>query len=108
MNLLYLVSFHFKFSLDQKKCEKLKNNNLISLDKSVYFNIFNILASQYGHTEIVKLLCQYKAEVNFQDNEGCTALIKGILFNLLLRKFICIFYDRSWSIVHRSHSMNDH
>ena len=40
------------------------------------------LASDYGHLEIVKLLCQNNAELNHQIANGCTALMKGILFNL--------------------------
>jgi hypothetical protein len=37
-----------------------------------------------GPLEIIEILCQHKAEVNLQDNEGNTALIWGILFNLYL------------------------
>jgi hypothetical protein len=84
MNLFFSLSFHFKFSFDQKKREKLTNNNFISLDKSVYFNIFNILASENGNLEIVKLLCQNNAELNHQVKDGCTAIMMGILLNLYL------------------------
>ncbi len=37
-----------------------------------------------GHFEIVKLLCQHKAEVNLQNKYGITPLHSGILFNLYL------------------------
>jgi hypothetical protein len=37
-----------------------------------------------GDTEIVKLLCQNKAELNHKITNGWTALIYGILFNLYL------------------------
>ena len=38
-----------------------------------------------GRLDKNELLCQHKAEVNLQDNEGNTALIWGILFNLYLK-----------------------
>jgi ankyrin repeat protein len=37
-----------------------------------------------GHLETVQLLLIQNNEVNFQDNEGRTALHRGILFNLYL------------------------
>ena len=37
-----------------------------------------------GYLEIVEFLCQHKAEVNLQNNEGWTALHLGILFILNL------------------------
>ncbi len=60
------------------------NNSIYISIKIIYFNIFNILASDKGYLVIVEFLCQYKAEVNHKNNNGCTALIWGILFNLYL------------------------
>ena len=49
----------------------------------LYIYIFNILASEKGHLTIVQLLCQKKADANVQYKDGRTALIFGILFNLI-------------------------
>ena len=66
---------------DEQLCIVVNNSIYISI-KIIYFNIYNILASDKGFSEIVEFLCQHKAEVNLQDNEGRTALHRGILFNL--------------------------
>jgi ankyrin repeat protein len=68
---------------DEQLCIVVNNSIYISI-KIIYLNIFNILASDKGYLEIVEFLCQHKAEVNLQDNEGRTALHCGILFNLNL------------------------
>ncbi len=54
---------------------------LFNLIKIHCFNIFNILASQEGHLEIVQFLIDNKAEVNLQTINGSTALSFGILLN---------------------------
>ena len=42
-----------------------------------YGDIALIKASQYGHSEIVRLLLKNKANVNLKDNNGRTALMEA-------------------------------
>ena len=67
---------------DEQLCIVVNNSIYISI-KIIYFNIYNILASDKGFSEIVEFLCQHNAEVNLQNNEGWTALHFVILFNYI-------------------------
>ncbi len=69
------------------------------LNLNYLFKYFFVLASLRGHTEIVQLLCQNKAEVNLQDNIGDTALHCGILFNLYLNLNYLFKYSLCFSFL---------
>lgn len=47
--------------------------------------IFHLQASANGHEEIVKYLIDKGADINHKDNQGRTALIKGIHQDELLK-----------------------
>jgi ankyrin repeat protein len=53
-----------------------------------------------GQLETVRILIQNKANVNLQDNDGWTALMLGILFNLYLEFKLSIFLF--FSVMERS------